>query len=264
MSEGNIKTILLDDVEIKDGKNVNEFRLKGEYRYSQKTLDEIIDNNESIYIAKLPFRPNHIKDGGAIKKMENLLSKKFSYNCETNEDGTEMLNSIFGSIPLDNPKPVGLINLLLKATTYEKSNAVILDFFAGSGTTGQAVLELNKQNGGNRTFILCQINEKTEKTPNGIAYDVTSKRLKRIMTGECYDGSKEFKWINDNKPYGGNLEVYEIAEVANNCDKEGETPFDVIDETLYGKKKFESMQDKIEWVCNNFEPTQMTAPGLND
>ena len=59
-----------------------------------------------------------------------------------------------------------------------------------------------------------------------------------------------------NKPLGGSLDVYEIAEVANFEASEGKTPFDVIDETLYGKEKFKTIQEKIEWVCNNFEKTQ--------
>ena len=138
-------------------------------------------------------------------------------------------------------------------------NALVLDFFAGSGTTGHAILDQNRIDGGKRTFLLCQINEKTESAPNGIAYDVTAKRLKRIMTGECYDGSRDFKWIEENSSYGGKLEVYEIAEVSNTCATHGNTPFDVIDETLYGQKKFETARDKIEWVCSNFSQTQMTV-----
>ena len=140
----------------------------------------------------------------------------------------------------------------------DKKDAIILDFFAGSGTTGHSVLELNKD-GGKRTFLLCQINEITEVNPNGIAYDVTSKRLKRIMTGECYDGCKNFKWIEENKPYGGKLDVYEIGEVSNSSATPGKTPFDVIDETLYGKDKFKTAREKIEWVCSNFSQTQMTV-----
>lgn len=256
MSEGNIKTILLDDVMIKEGKNSNEFRLQGEFRYSQDTLNDIMDNNESLYIAKFPFRPNHIKDGGEIKKMENFLSKKFSYDCETNEDATNMLINIFGYCPFDNPKPVGLLKLLLQATTYDNKDSIILDFFAGSGTTGHAVLALNEQDKGNRQFILCQLNEVTDTTPNGIAYDVTSKRLKRVMTGECYDGTKNFKWAAENLPYGGNLDVYEIASVNNSNAIEGQTPFDVIDETLYGKEKFKTLREKVDWVCSNFAHTQ--------
>lgn len=255
MSEGNIKTMLLDDVSIVDGRNINEFRLQGEFRYSQATLTEIMDNHEEIYIAKLPFRPNHIKKGGEIKKMENLLSKKFSYNCETNEDGSNTLTKVLGYLPFDNPKPVGLIKLLLQATTYCKKDAIILDFFAGSGTTGHSVLELNKD-GGERSFILCQMNEKTDTTPNGIAHDVTSKRMKRIMTGECYDGSKDFPWLKDSEPYGGNLDVYEIERVQNHLTADGHTPFEAIDETLYGKEKFETLKEKIDWICRNFANSQ--------
>lgn len=259
MSEGNIITRLLCDVQIKDGKNLNDFELEGEWRYSQQKINEIIINNEVIYIARIPFRPNHIKDGGEIKKMKNFLAKeqlaKDAYNCETNEDGSRTL-SLITNCEFDNPKPVGLLNLLLKSTTYENKNATILDFFAGSGTTGHAVLDLNKQDGGNRTFILCQLNEKTDVNPNGIAYDVTAKRLKRIMTGECYDGTKDFPWIKENKPYGGNLDVYEIVSVANFETAEGKSAFDVIDETLYGKEKFTTVKQKIDWVCQNFEKTQ--------
>lgn len=260
MSEGNIVTYLLDDVTIKDGKNVNEFSLDGEWRYSQGTLNEIMDSEDTIYIAKMPFRPNHIKGGGEIKKMKNFLANtklsKDGYDCETNEDASETIFQILNNNPFDNPKPVGLIKLLIKATTYEKTDAIILDFFAGSGTTGHAVLDFEENESSNRTFILCQLNEKTDTTPNGIAYDVTAKRLKRIMTGECYDGSKDFEWIKKNKPYGGNLDVYEIDSVTNFETTEGKTPFDVIDETLYGLKRFNSIKEKIEWVCGNFCNTQ--------
>ena len=151
-----------------------------------------------------------------------------------------------------------------------KNDSIILDFFAGSGSLGHAVLDINRNEAkegnlieeaiseGNRSFILCQLNEITDTTPQGIAYDVTAKRLKRIMTGECYDGTKDFEWIKKNKPYGGNLDVYEIASVANFETTKNKTPFDVIDETLYGKKKFTTLQEKIEWVCGNFSNAQKT------
>jgi adenine-specific DNA-methyltransferase len=109
---------------------------------------------------------------------------------------------------------------------------------------------LNKD-GGKRQFILITNNEKTVTTPEGIAYDVTSKRLKRVMTGECYDGTKDFKWNGKNKPLGDNLDVYDIATVAPYSDE----PFTLIDETLYGKEKL-GVKEKIQWVCENFEATQ--------
>lgn len=103
---------------------------------------------------------------------------------------------------------------------------------------------------------MCQVNENTDKNRNGIAYEVTAKRLKRVMTGSCYDGTTDFDWIKKNKPLGGSLDVYEIESVANFEHSEGKTPFDVIDETLYGKDKFERFEDKVKWVCENFEITQ--------
>lgn len=101
----------------------------------------------------------------------------------------------------------------------------------------------------------------TDSNPNGIAYDVTSKRLKRVMTGSCYDGTSDFAWLKDNEPLGDNLDVYEIADVSNFEATEGKTPFDVIDETLYGKEKFSSLKEKVEWVCENFEATQKQLEG---
>ena len=169
-------------------------------------------------------------------------------------NGTKCIKEILGDKVFENPKPVVYIKDILHITS--NSNSTILDFFAGSGTTGQAVLELNQEDGGNRRFILCTNNEITNTTPNGIAYDVTSKRLKRVMTGECYDSSSDFEWIKKNEALGGSLDVYEIESVNNAEQSDGQSPFDVIDETCYDMPKFASVQEKIAWVCNNFENTQ--------
>ncbi len=182
------------------------------------------------------------------------VSTKLPDSIGMSQNGTKEISDIFNTKAFAFPKSLELIKYLIKISS--DSNSIIFDFFAGSGTTGHAVLELNKQDNGNRTFILCQLNEITDTTPNGIAYDVTSKRLKRIMTGECYDGTKDFPWLEEHTPYGGNLDVYEIESVANFAGEPGQTPFDVIDETLYGEKKFETVKEKIDWVCRNFDKTQ--------
>lgn len=88
MSEGKIKTKLLDDLYIVNGLNDNTFRLEGEWRYSQSKLNAIINNHEEIVISKIPFRPNHIKEGGEPKKMKNLLSVAH-YGMNTYEDATK-------------------------------------------------------------------------------------------------------------------------------------------------------------------------------
>ncbi|MBO5989218.1 MAG: site-specific DNA-methyltransferase [Paludibacteraceae bacterium] len=240
---------------------------KGRYwAFSKDSLDKYIKEG------KIKFKKDYPSNqrGFIFKRYKNKMEKTYDAvnslfaidNQYMNQNATIESISIFNEIVFDYPKPMEFVSKLIKYSS--SSDSLILDFFAGSGTTGHAVLDLNKQDGGNRTFILCQLNEKTETTPNGIAYDVTSKRIKRIMTGECYDGTKDFKWLEKNEPYGGNLDVYEIGSVSNFEWTEGKTPFDVIDETLYGKEKFATVREKIEWVCGNFDKTQKYENILNE
>lgn len=94
-----------------------------------------------------------------------------------NQDATNELKDIFvGICPFDNPKPTKLINSIIRLGCIDK-NATILDFFAGSGTTGHAVLKLNTEDGGHRKFILCTNNE------NNICEEVTYERIKRVING---------------------------------------------------------------------------------
>lgn len=111
------------------------------------------------------------------------------------QDGTKDITSIFGNKRFNFPKPVSLIKYLLEIATVKNKNAMILDFFAGSGTTAQAVLELNKQDGGDRKFILCTNNE------NNICEDVTYQRIKTVITGKREDGSEYSEGIPANLKY---------------------------------------------------------------
>ncbi len=123
-------------------------------------------------------------------KIENLeyLDSKYS-----NTNAISVIKSIFGDRVFDYPKPTTLIKDLLKLVGYKK-NAIVLDFFAGSGTTGHAVMELNREDGGSRSFILSTNNE------NNIGIDITAERLNRIITGESTN-KEDFAWIKNNKPF---------------------------------------------------------------
>ncbi len=94
----------------------------------------------------------------------------------------------------DFAKPTKLIKYLFSLTRIG-NGGVFLDFFAGSGTTGQAVLELNKEDGGNRKFILCTNNE------SQICDNVTYPRIKTIITGKRADGSTYSDGIPSNLKY---------------------------------------------------------------
>ncbi|MBQ9313300.1 MAG: site-specific DNA-methyltransferase [Bacteroidales bacterium] len=218
------------------------------WRWGKETVKERYD--ELVFKNGCVYTKNYEKEGVIPRSL--LIDERFGRT----RTGKTVFFDIFNVNIFGNPKPPKLIAYLLEITTDPNKDSIVLDFFAGSGTTGHAVLELNKKDGGNRQFILCQLNEKTDTTPNGIAYDVTSKRLKRIMTGECYDGTKDFKWIEDNEKYGGNLDVYELETVSNKETTTGKSAFEVIDETIYGKEKFGTLKEKIDWVCQNFYRTQ--------
>lgn len=244
----------MDPIIVENGKLKENVRLKARWR-SSNDMRNFFNNKCQLTKAKIN---GFIKEIYFENDRFNPQIKKLTYekipsalSWEENKKGSTVLEEL--NLCFDFPKSTDLVNFVLN---YTKDDSIVLDFFAGSGTTGHAVLDLNMQDEGNRTFILCQLNEKTDTTPNGIAYDVTSKRLKRIMTGECYDGSKDFEWIKKNKPYGDNLDVYEIESVANFEWTKDKTPFDVIDETLYGKEKFKTIKEKIDWVCANFDKTQ--------
>ena len=101
-----------------------------------------------------------------------------------NTAGSGELEAIMG-VPdtFDNPKPTDLIKRCLEIGG---KNSMVLDFFAGSGTTGHAVMKLNAEDGGNRRFILCTNNE------NNICREVTYERIKRVIDKEGYAASLKY------------------------------------------------------------------------
>ena len=191
MSEGNIKTKLLDELVIKNKKNLNDFRLEGEWRYSQKKLDEIIKSKEPLIISKIPFRPNHIKTGGEAKKIKNLLTVAH-FNMSTYEDSNRETINLFGTEKgFDYPKPEMLINTLLSAVT--NPGDLVLDSFLGSGTTAAVAHKMG------RRWIGIELGEHcdTHCVP----------RLKKVIDGEDAGGiTKSANWRG-----GGGFRYYNLA-----------------------------------------------------
>lgn len=142
------------------------------------------------------------KDIVEIKNPFKSLKPKDFISFTTNSSGTNKLKQIFNGIsPFSKPKPPELIYYLINF--YEKSNSVILDYFAGSGTTAQAVMELNEEDGGNRRFILCTNNE------NNIAQDICRERIYRVINGKGSRGEKiSWEYSQDRKSLNNNSMKY--------------------------------------------------------
>jgi len=178
------------------------------------------------------------KDGNSMPKRKRFLSEKKGLvprswiDFVLTQDGKRDFENIFGQNNrlFEYPKPVGLIKHFIRITTTK--NSLILDFMAGSGTTGQAVLELNKEDGGNRQFILCTNNE------NNICTDVCYPRIKKVI-----EGYKNLKG-EQVEGLGGNLKYFRT---------------DFVDAEPSDKNKIKLTKQATEMLCvkeGTFEKVQ--------
>ena len=129
-------------------------------------------------------------------------------------EGTGVLEKIFGKKVFNYSKPPSLMKQLIAQAT--DPNSLVLDFFAGSGTTAQATLEQNAEDGGNRRFILVSSTEATEEEPNkNICLDVCAPRLKAVIAG--FRGqqatSGDFAYLRTHRIQSGRLLEIEHAQV---------------------------------------------------
>ena len=131
-------------------------------------------------------------------KTRPVSSIEFIQNCFSNKEGTkniDQLNLIFSF-----PKPVELIKKLIKL--HPKNDLIILDFFAGSGTTGHAVMEMNSETNSRNKFIGITLG--LEELGLNICEEITFERLKRISSGEATN-RENFSWLEKNKPFKENI-----------------------------------------------------------
>jgi adenine-specific DNA-methyltransferase len=208
MSEGNIITELLDAVHVKNGRNQNAFRLRGEWRYSQEKVNEFVNQQAEIVITKLPFRPNYINRSGEIKKTANILSHRTN-GVPTNEDATDEMRELFSADVMSHPKPVGLLKYLVRAVT--SGNDIVLDFYAGAGTTAHAVLAQNAEDGHTRRFIVVQLDEVC--APDSEAFKAGYRTIADVAKERVRRAGR--KLLAENRTTAPNLDVgFRVLKIA--------------------------------------------------
>ncbi len=159
-----------------DGKMVMP---KRQWLWSKERAYKAIETNDLVFMKNkngewTVHTKQYLKDEEGVTRS----SKAFSIidNVFTQHGTNEILNFFGDAHAFAFPKPTELIKQLISIGTVPNEEDIVLDSFAGSGTTGQAVLELNKADGGNRQFILVELEEK-------IAKYITSQRLKKVVEG---------------------------------------------------------------------------------
>ena len=218
-----------------------------------ETSYDYVDNNGKVW--KCPPKGWRIKYE-KLKALENdgrlcleneTLSEKAYWNERTSEGkridtlwndlsentvGSKEVENIFGKQGVfNNPKPLDLIERCLEI---KKNNFTILDFFAGSGTTGHAVLKLNND-GKKRKFILCTNNE------NNICRDVTYQRIKTVITGKRKNNTK----YSDGLP--GSLKYFRIDYVPIS----GKLYYEYADELLLHIRELVELENGINFSNNS-------------
>lgn len=94
--------------------------------------------------------------------------------------GTQELKELFGAVLFNNPKPIALLKYLLAVGTARDTEDIVLDFFAGTGSTAHAVLQKNREDGGNRRFILVQLPEPTNRPDFATIAEIGKERIRRV------------------------------------------------------------------------------------
>jgi len=166
-------------VTIKDGIATKPFELTGRMIWSQGYLEDQVTKGTRIVIKGESFVPYSKKVETAALPPSSLLPRSEVGDVLA---GNAEIKELFGSAIFNHPKPTSLIKYLVNSVVADRPNALILDFFAGSGSTGHAVMNLNMVDGGHRHYILVQLDEPFPGDDYGTIADVTRERLRRAGT----------------------------------------------------------------------------------
>lgn len=166
---------------------INYGKPKMGWRYDKNTMQRLIQENRIIWPSVADGRPRRKVFLNELSTELAGFSSIIGENIYTRH-GTAEIESLFNNRYFDFPKPSDLLKNLIQQVTNNNEHSVILDFFAGSGTTAQAVMEMNLEDDGSRQFICVQMpeptdeNSETYKAGYSTIADISRERIRRVIS----------------------------------------------------------------------------------
>lgn len=181
------------------------------WAYVQESIDKLIADNRIIFSEDTSRRPMVKRFKSDLKSNINPVSTWLN-EVGLNSEGTREIQKILGENIAIYPKPKSLITALLNCAANPED--IILDFFAGSGSTTHAVLDLNKKDGGNRKFILVQLPEPTGRKDYPTIAEITKERVRRVIKKLNEEDKKKSPELfnGEKKKTARGFRVFKLAE----------------------------------------------------
>ncbi|RMC40704.1 site-specific DNA-methyltransferase [Lactobacillus sp. ESL0236] len=219
------KIELLDTIQIEKGRNIAPFTVKGSIRWTQETVNDEANKGTVFLFKSTDLNPRFLRKdaNGKYRTPNTNLNKELG--ILTNEDGVKRLNELNLKNMFTNPKPTSLVKYLINIVGHEHPYITVMDFFAGSSTTADAVMQLNAEDGGHRKFIMVQLPEKpyhTNKDGNEIptkggkeAYDAGFKSIDQISRERIRRAAKKIREDNEltlPEDFDGSFKHYRVVK----------------------------------------------------
>lgn len=184
------------------------------WRITKDTFDSYYEQNRIIFpgdydfleISKPVFRywkDEDQKKNGEFFGYTSVSSFLPEKEVGMTKEGTKEIKRIFGSKIFNYPKPVGLIEYLIEIATNIKESAIILDSFAGTGTTAHAVMRLNKKYNKNHKYVLVEMENYAE--------EFTAERVKRVIKGYSYKEKVKRQLVEFKEQIDGDFSFFELG-----------------------------------------------------
>ncbi len=266
----------------KDGKLHENVTLEAGW-VMKDMIEDWIEGNEVFDSKGQKVTEFFFKDNGVLQyvKEKGTIHPKTIIEGYSTKSGTNEIAKLMGFAAFDYPKPIGLIQFLQQISD---KNSIVLDFFAGSGTTGHAVMQSNAEDGGDRKYILIQLPELIDAKKSKTAYDFVKNELK-VERPTIFEITKE-RLIRASKKVKEETMKNKIAEIEKEIKALGKkqdsenkeeriqelkTTIENLKNQDLGFKIFETMPiwedynfkaDKLEVQATLFDDNKLTQDGV--